>query len=204
MNSRRRGHGSHPCRLAANARAGANPAWAWVFCGSVLFGSAGTWAQSASGAAHQHAHVHGVAKLGIAVQGETVSISLESPLDSLIGFEHRPNTRAEQTATAALQRRMRAPLDLFVFNTEAACTFVKADAQSAIFEPAPAGESDAHADLDASFEYRCAQPGRLTTVDVGLFKAYGKLKKVEAEVATDHGQFRRTLTSAAHVVALVR
>jgi hypothetical protein len=31
---------------------------------------------------HQHAHVHGVARLGIAVQDKTLTIQLESPLDT--------------------------------------------------------------------------------------------------------------------------
>ncbi len=55
-----------------------------------VFLMAGVWAQSTSGAVHQHAHVHGVAKPGIAMQGTGPTLSFESPPDSLVGFEHRP------------------------------------------------------------------------------------------------------------------
>jgi hypothetical protein len=56
--------------------------------------------------AHLGAHVHGLVKLGVAVQGPTVSIELDSPLDNLLGFEHRPRTAAERQAARALLKQM--------------------------------------------------------------------------------------------------
>jgi hypothetical protein len=156
-------------------------------------------------AAHQHAHVHGAARIGVVVQGETVSITLESPLESLIGFEHRPKTPAQQSAATALQTRMRDGTDLFRFDAAAACSLIKADARSAIFEPAPAGAAaETHNDLDAGFEFRCASPERLTQLDIGLFAAYPRLQRLEVEVATDKGQFKRGLKRPARIVALKR
>jgi hypothetical protein len=175
-----------------------------VFAASVA-ASFGALAQSSSGAVPQHAHVHGLARLGVAVQGRTVTLSLESPLDNLIGFEHAPRSAPERTAVAALQATMQAPRELFRFNAEAACSLVKAEADSALFAASPAGPaSSEHADLDASFEYACAQPARLATLDVGLFKVYPRLRKLSVEVATDKGQSKQDLTNAAHVVALSR
>jgi hypothetical protein len=175
-----------------------------VFAGS-LAAPLGAVAQSADGAVHQHAHVHGVAKLGVAVQGATVTLALESPLDSLIGFEHAPRSAAERAAVTALRATMQAPRELFKFNTEAACSLVKAEAESALFAAAPAASaSSEHADLDASFEYACAQPAKLATLDVDLFKVYPRLHSVSVEVATDKGQSKQALTSVAHVVVLSR
>ena len=164
--------------------------------------------------AAQHAHVHGTAKLGIAVQDKTVTIALESPLASLIGFEHRPTTPAEQRAVDALRARLKAPGELFAFDAAAACTLTKSDAESIVFEPAPAApvassassthESDEHGDLDASFEYRCLHPERLSAVDVGLFQAWPKLQRIDVDVATAGGQFKRELRSPQRRVALVR
>ena len=169
------------------------------------------WAQSPDAAAgeHQHAHVHGAAKLGIAVEDKTVSLQLESPLDSLIGFEHRPSTQSQRAAAEALRLRMRAPADLFAFDAAANCTLAKADAQSAIFEaadrPVEAGAAaGAHADLDASFEYRCEHPERLSRVDIGLLRAYPKLQRLDVEIATPKGQFKRELRPPARTVSLTR
>ena len=160
---------------------------------------------SASSGEHQHAHVHGAAKLGIAVEDKTVSLQLESPLDSLIGFEHRPTTSAQKVAVDALQARMRTATNFFTFDAAANCTLAKAEAESAIFQPAAAGAAaDAHADLDASFEFRCANPERLTRVDIGLLAAYPKLQRLEVEIATGKGQFKRELRSPARTVSLTR
>jgi hypothetical protein len=155
---------------------------------------------------HQHAHVHGVARMGIAVQGRTLTIQLESPLDSLIGFEHRAVTPAQTTAVSALQAKMRAPQDLFRFDVAAGCAPTKSEAESAIFQPAVAGvaAADEHADLDASFEFRCASPAQLKTLEVGLFEAFPRLKRLDVDVATDKGQFKRDLKSPQRTISLVR
>lgn len=156
-------------------------------------------------AAPRHAHVHGIAKLGVVLQGELVSITLESPLASLIGFEHRPTTPAQQAAATALQTRMRAGKDLFSFDVDASCSLTKAGAESAIFQPAPkSAAADGHADLDASFEFRCARPERLTQLDVGLFAAYPRLQRLKVEVVTDKGQFKRDLKPPTRIVPLRR
>lgn len=154
----------------------------------------------------QHAHVHGVARLGIAVQDKTLTIQLESPLDSLIGFEHRPTTAAQKTAVSALQAAMRAPQDLFRFDAAAGCAPTKSEAESAIFQPAAPGaaSADDHADLDANFEFHCSSPARLATVETSLFSAYPRLKRLTIDVATDKGQFKRDLTSPQRTISLLR
>lgn len=177
----------------------------FVIFATSVFLMAGVWAQSTSGAVDRHAHVHGVAKPGIAMQGSGLTLSFESPPDSLIGFEHRPRTAAEHSATADLQARMQAPGDLFEFNTEAGCAFVKAEAESAISGPPPASTAaETHTDLDATFADRCAQPGRLATADTGLLKACPKLQKLDVEIATDQGQSKQTWTSPARRIDLGR
>ena len=105
----------------------------------------------------------------------------------------------------ALQARMKAPQDLFRFDAAAACTFSKSEAESAIFQPAPANSAaQEHADLDASFEFTCAHPDKLTTLDVALFQIYPKLKKLDVDVATGKGQFKRDLASPQRTISLIR
>jgi hypothetical protein len=163
----------------------------------------GALAQAAS-AAPQHAHVHGVARLGVVVQDQAVSITFESPLQSLIGFEHWPTTPAQVAAANDLRTRMRTARELFSFDAAAGCGLAKADAESAIFGPAASATSGAHADLDASFEFRCARPERLTQLEVGLFAVYPGLQRLDVEVVTDRGQFRRDLKRPSRMVALTR
>jgi len=92
------------------------PCISWAIAAGLLLPASGSYAQGSAAAVHQHAHVHGIAKLGVAVQDKTVTIALESPLDSLIGFEHRASTPAQQSLVDALQARMKAPEELFRFD----------------------------------------------------------------------------------------
>lgn len=153
----------------------------------------------------QHAHVHGVATLGIAVQDNVLTIQFESPLDSVIGFEHRANTPAERAVVEELQIRMKAPGDLFRPTAAAGCKLQKAEAESAIFQaPTSSSAAEEHADLDASFEYRCERIERLTSIETGLFDAYPRMQRIAIEVATGKGQFKRDLKRPARTIALVR
>jgi hypothetical protein len=177
-----------------------------IFAAASLNAHAAASAPTVAAPAHasQHAHVHGVARLGIAVQDKAVTIQFESPLDSLIGFEHRPASPAQKTAASALQARMHAPQDLFRFDTAASCVLTKSKAESAIFQPPAAGAVDEHADLDATFEFRCERPDKLSTLEVGLFAAYPRLMRIDVDVATDKGQFKRDLKSPQRAISLIR
>jgi len=162
--------------------------------------------------AHQGAHVHGLVKLGVAVQGSTVSIQLESPLDNLLGFEHRPRTAAQRKAAHDLLERMRTARDLFRFDAGAQCALSRSRVESdaldegkAAAAPAASASAEAeHADLDASFEFTCREPGRLTSMDVGLFDAFERIARIEAAIVTDHGQFKRELGRPQRAVSLQR
>ncbi len=73
--------------------------------------------------AEEHgAHVHGAAKLQLAIDGSAVSLMLESPMESLVGFEHAPGSEAEKTALAKLVGALNKPDALFVFSPAAGCT----------------------------------------------------------------------------------
>jgi hypothetical protein len=52
---------------------------------------------SAAKKRHQHsAHVHGTAKLDIAIEERTATVEFEAPAESIIGFEHKAKTAADQ------------------------------------------------------------------------------------------------------------
>jgi hypothetical protein len=63
---------------------------------------------------------------------------------------------------------------------------------------------DEHADLDASYEFTCAKPDELRTLDVGLFDAYKRTQRIDVQVAGPKGQAKVTLKRPARKVQLVR
>ena len=164
---------------------------------------------------HKHgAHQHGVAKLAVAVDGPMLEITLESPLDNLLGFERAPRTNAEREAVRKMAQRFHAPAGLYTPTAAAQCTPQGAELASDVLDPAllaagaaaaaagtassaaPAAKAgDGHADLDATVRFQCANPAALKGVEVGLFKAFPKFRQIDAAVATGSGQRGSKLTT---------
>ncbi len=165
---------------------------------------------STSAQATEAAHVHGLMHLDIAVDKELMTLQLESPLDSLLGFERRPRTAAERQAADAVLKQMADAATLFKPDAAAQCVPTKVSIESAALQPAsPAAGKDGnkeseHADLDASYEFKCAHPDKLTAVEIGLFDAFKRLQKIEVQVAGAKLQSKQTLQRPNKVVKLQR
>ncbi len=149
----------------------------------------------AAPAAAQQAHEHGVAALNATVDGARLVLELESPLDSLVGFEHEPRTDAQRAALARMEETLKAADRLFKPSEAAGCA-----ARAARVEQR---RHDAkHAEVHATYEWACATPGALDRVEVRLFEAFSRLKRVKAQKATPRGQGAATLTPRARTLSL--
>lgn len=177
--------------------------------GSTLRGLAALGLALCGAAFAGKAHQHGVARLDLAVDGGTVTIAVEMPLDALVGFERSPRTGAERQAAAAALARMRDGAALLRLDAAAQCKLVEARVEAPELEQpaaaAPNGDKgDGHADLDATYTFACAQPARLATLEVGLFDAFRRVERVEVQAALPQGQRKAVLRRSAKVVQLAR
>ena len=138
------------------------------------------------------AHVHGVAKMDLAVDGNKLTLSMEMPLDNLVGFEHLPKTDKQKAALAEAMKLLRNAADLFVPTAAADCKLEAAD----VGDPVPGGKAKAggHADVDADYVFRCAQPAALKGLETTLFKRFDRLHRIDVQRATVAGQGAATLT----------
>jgi Protein of unknown function (DUF2796) len=147
--------------------------------------------------ARAQAHEHGAARLDIAVEGNTVSLQFEAPLESLFGFERAPRSAAEQRLVDAGIARLKAGERMFQFDVAAGCSLQRITLTSAALQlgaaaPTAAPKSE-HADLDASFEFACKNVAMLGSIEVSLFDAFAKLQRIDVQAATQKGQFKRSL-----------
>ena len=86
------------------------------------------------------AHEHGIARLGLAVDGTRLTVDLELPAESVFGFEHAPRTEEERAAVAeALDRLRTGGARLLAFPDGTACTLDSAEVRG------PEGAEDDHA-----------------------------------------------------------
>ncbi len=171
----------------------------WMSC--LAFASAPAWSAG-------KAHVHGTVKLDVAIEGNKLTIAMEAPLDNLLGFERAPRTNAEREAADKVLTRLRNPNQgtvLFATDPAADCSLSKADVQAPVLAPGakPTG-NDGHADLDANYEFVCAQPSELRSLDVGLFEAYKRIQRIDVQVVGPTGQSKVTLKRPVRSVRLVR
>lgn len=171
-------------------------------------------------AAHAHssrAHVHGEATLTVAIDGPTVTLEFDSPLDNLVGFEHAPRTDKQKQAMADMAARLNEAGKLFVLDAAAGCEAAGVKLTPAATATAPAAaapaasakgeggkaahqaaDKAAHKDQEAQFTFRCKDAAKLRSIEVKLFEAFSRLKRVKASVAgvTGGKQSAMTLTPA--------
>ncbi len=159
---------------------------------------------AAAAAAAERAHQHGVASLQVVLDGNSLTVTLDSPLDNLLGFERGPRTEAERQAVRALAQRLHAETSLMLPSPAAQCQRQAVELVSDTIAPAllapakppsapaataplatalPAAPAIAHADLQATLRFQCAQPQLLKQLALaGLFQAFTRLRQIDAAV----------------------
>jgi hypothetical protein len=157
------------------------------------------------------AHVHGRATLEVAIEGGSVQISLDSPLDSLLGFERAPRTEKERQSVREMSLKLRQSDHAFVFPPQSQCRLESVQLESAVIEQSllAAGSDsnavkdrdkslvnspDVHSELSATWHFQCAAPESLQGVKVSLFQYFPSLKRIDAAVVGPKGQSRTRLS----------
>jgi len=143
-----------------------------------------------------HPHVHGVASVDVAIDPASITVTMSSPLDNLIGFEHPPRTDGERAAAKAAVATLQQGGTVFAIDAAAGCTMKSVELSSAALDvghPDPSEAQAGHADIDGTYEFACISPQRAKFIDVGLFQ-FAHMQKVAAQVAGPLGQFKLELT----------
>lgn len=192
--------------------------------------SAGTSAEEKHEDDHDHehrqhdAHVHGIAALNIALEGEEVHIEFDSPAANIFGFEHAPSSEDDH---AALNRAVATLKDgdrLFRFNNDAGCRMERVNVTSALLDEEHdehtekhsddhdheekggdnhekhEDEGETHSEIEAGYHFECDQPGKLMQLTVGLFESFPGTEKLKVQYVIESKQGAAELTAADHIV----
>jgi len=139
------------------------------------------------------AHVHGEARLHIAVEGDSLYAEFESPAANLVGFEHRP-VNPQQEALLEQAGRTLAIADRFLLLGDASCRLLEADVKV----PHGKGEGsqmERHASFRASYRFQCDNLAGLDTIDVALFTSFPDIHRIAVQWLTPGGQGATSLTA---------
>lgn len=143
-----------------------------LFLGSLL-GMVSGLAQADSGEGHHQghsheAHVHGVAELMIALEGEQLDIELHSPAMNLLGFEQRAQSPKQKAELVRVRSVLAQAEKLFKLES-GRCQLLEhkvdfggmgADASGHDEHNREAGYAQ-HSDIQVGYRYRCEQPDKL-------------------------------------------
>lgn len=139
------------------------------------------------------AHQHGVVTLDAVLDGPVLTVSFSLPLDSALGFERAPRSAAEKQAAGKLVERLRTDAALVQPDPAAGCTREEVALVSPALGLGGGAIDGEHADVDASYRFRCQAPARLTHIELGLVAAFARIARVEAQVVGARGQARQVL-----------
>ncbi len=158
-----------------------------------------SWAAWAG--AHE-AHVHGIANLSLAQEGNKLLLELDSPLDNLLGFEHSPRTDKQKQAARDLLDLLQKPATLMKLTAAADCQLNNVKILAPVLQTTTqtTASKDVHANLHAEYEYTCARIVALKSLEISLFDAFPAIHKVDAQMAGPRGQAAATLTTKQRVL----
>ncbi len=139
--------------------------------------------------AHAHkAHVHGEAQLEVVIDGDGVNLDLLMPLDAAVGFERAPRNEKEKAALLAAEQTLRDAASLWRPTPAAQC------APQSVEVRMPAFDASGHADVEARYRFRCANPAALKGIDTTLFKPFKRLYRIETRRIGPVGQGAQRLS----------
>ena len=152
--------------------------------------------------AHQ-AHVHGQATIQVAIAGDKLAITLNTPLDNLLGFETAPANASQRRAVDAMAVRLRRSEAVVAPSAGAGCVAgpVRLNAPVLAGTPghdAPSGNAppanEEHANMEATYAFTCGRPEALREIEVRLFGELPRLKRIDVQIAGPRGQASQRLT----------
>jgi len=161
---------------------------------SLLFAfAASPWA--AEEFQQQAAHVHGEARLDLVFdQGELVA-ELESPAESLVGFERQPGNDAERQRLSDARKALEEGGRMLGLPKAAGCRQQAFEIASALLDDGRAeavadqtGGEGGHADFDLSWKFRCEHPESLTGITPGIFASFPGLQRLHVQALGPWGQ----------------
>jgi hypothetical protein len=160
---------------------------------------------------HEHrqhgAHVHGVAALNLALEGNEVQIEFDSPAANIVGFEHAPSSPDDHAALDKAVATLEDGDTLFRFNADAGCRMETATVTSDMLDGNHAehdghahDESETHSDIEAAYHFECDAPDKLTRLTIEVFEAFPGMEEIKVQYVIERKQGAAALTAKDYVV----
>jgi len=180
---------------------------------------------------HHGAHVHGIARLNIAVEASNIYIEFSSPAANIVGFEHHPRTHDQKNAVKDAVNTLQKGDALFILSAKSQSQLVKSSVETDISEDAdhhsePEHDHDhtekehhreaehhaeengkaevheSHSEFLAEYHFTCKKPDELTQIDVRLFNIFTGIEQIEVQLLNETKQTAMDLTAKKNKISL--
>jgi hypothetical protein len=131
------------------------------------------------------AHVHGSAKLSIALEtNKAGTILFESPADSIIGFEHEAKSAADiKSKEKALGILKQKANELFVFDKSKNCSITPSK-----FEVKKEDSQSEHTEVEIEYSFKCEKDLSDTNLQITIGKSFPKINDLDVQLVSDKKQ----------------
>ncbi len=175
-------------------------------------------ASSLTSAQHS-AHVHGVAELMVAIEGNALELMLTSPAMGIVGFEHAAVTDEQLVAVQQARQQLLDPDALFAF-VGTSCELSEGNVNLAALASASDkkthhqhdehhdhenehhGGDETHSDVEAHYRYDCENGDKLEAITIGGERLPFGLESINAMWVSNRGQGSSVLKTGAQVLRL--
>ena len=158
-------------------------------------------------------HVHGLGTLNLVLEGGTLVVELQGPAANFVGFERAPRTAVETAAVERTLELLAQPGGLLGLPAAAGCR--EQDMQVRGMEldghghdhqhdHSSEGSTEGHAEMGATWEFVCGNPGALTAIEVKVFAVFPLTEELTANIIAPGLQTRQVLTPARSTLNLRR
>ncbi len=121
-----------------------------------------------------HAHVHGNGTLAIAFEGSSGKVEFKAPAESVVGFEHKASSKADQAVLAETLSKFEKDIAKWVqFETSLSCKIKK--------DHVAMEAEGSHADFVANYTVACLKPVHGTRLIID-FTSFPKLADLDITI----------------------
>jgi hypothetical protein len=135
-------------------------------------------------------HVHGEAKMNMVIDQDILQIDLRLPAESVLGFEHRPTTKAEIKSLADVKSQLSDPM-LFGFYTKRG--FFKKeslldanqsnlDIHFSFDEDLDHHHHDEHSEFKLTIEYMLPKNSEVAALSTKLFELFSDIHDIDLTI----------------------
>ena len=161
----------------------------------------------------EEAHIHGLATLTLALEGNSLEIEFESPAANLVGFEHQAESAKEKQAVKAAEVILGITCNaIFIFWQRLSVKrcgsgYIRAEEEdhddhghhhehhhsSHDDHKGHSDKSDSHSEIKAHYHFSCNQEKQLESVSTALFSQFPGIENINAMWVTDTVQGSKIL-----------